>query len=402
MAKKKILLYGDSPLADTGLGNLHKIVLKALHETGKYDITVMAINHFVWRLNEEQKKKYPYEFVLPISHREDAFANKTMVELLKTDAYDLIITSHDLHQVVTFIDNIAWAQATHGTKWFNYAPVDRKYVNSVEARIMDMPDLSWVYSLYAKAAIQEFNPKTKVEAVWLPIDTNVFKIVDNKELIKKFREDYFKLEDKHFLFVNVNRNAPRKDLAASISAFAKVYDKHKNARLYLHCHEKDIGGNIEAYRNLYSLPKNVVMTYDSLAESPQGLAMGVPAEVMAMIYNSADAVISTSTGEGFGYSTVEALACGKYIIAPDNTSFKELLTNNRGQLVRTVGEVFTYAQSNVVREPVDIEAMSEAMLNMVQKPAQYDPEANMKFAHNNFNADKIGNKWVKAVSDLLK
>jgi len=41
----KILLYGDSPLATTGLGKLHKILLGHLHD--KYDakIEVVAMNH---------------------------------------------------------------------------------------------------------------------------------------------------------------------------------------------------------------------------------------------------------------------------------------------------------------------------------------------------------------------
>ena len=52
-----------------------------------------------------------------------------------------------------------------------------------------------------------------------------------------------------------------------------------------------------------------------------------------LLYNCADAVISTTLGEGWGLSITEAMATKTPIIAPDNTSLHEMMADGRGLLV---------------------------------------------------------------------
>jgi glycosyltransferase involved in cell wall biosynthesis len=47
----------------------------------------------------------------------------------------------------------------------------------------------------------------------------------------------------------------------------------------------------------------------------------------------ADVVISTSMGEGWGLSSIEAMAAKTPVIMPDNTSFKEICANQRCRLI---------------------------------------------------------------------
>ncbi len=57
---------------------------------------------------------------------------------------------------------------------------------------------------------------------------------------------------------------------------------------------------------------------------------GVDVSVLNMLYNSANVVISTTAGEGFGLSCVEAMAAHSLIMMPDNSSISELIADGRG------------------------------------------------------------------------
>ena len=55
----------------------------------------------------------------------------------------------------------------------------------------------------------------------------------------------------------------------------------------------------------------------------------VPEESKVKFYNLADIVLLPSTKEGFGMIVAEASACGKPVIASDNSSLSEIIKNNK-------------------------------------------------------------------------
>lgn len=71
---------------------------------------------------------------------------------------------------------------------------------------------------------------------------------------------------------------------------------------------------------------------------PRARSLGVIREeaAMARAYRDCDAVIMPSRLEGFGYVAVEAMACGKPVIAFDNSSLPEIVADGKtGFLLRT-------------------------------------------------------------------
>ena len=44
--KKQVLCWSDSPIIQTGFGVVTKYIMKALYNTGKYDIDILAINFY--------------------------------------------------------------------------------------------------------------------------------------------------------------------------------------------------------------------------------------------------------------------------------------------------------------------------------------------------------------------
>lgn len=91
------------------------------------------------------------------------------------------------------------------------------------------------------------------------------------------------------------------------------------------------------------------------AESQDCLKMDLPANIipvgklteqdMVRAYQECDAVLLPSRAEGFGYAALEAMACGKPVIASDNTALPEIVQDgNTGILCRT-GDVGAFADA---------------------------------------------------------
>jgi glycosyltransferase involved in cell wall biosynthesis len=94
-------------------------------------------------------------------------------------------------------------------------------------------------------------------------------------------------------------------------------------------------------------------------------------------YNSADICIFPSLHEGFGLVVLEAMACGKPIIASNIGSFQELISHGKnGYLFRTG----------------DAKDLSEAILNL-----HYDSDLKKNLSRNAYKAS-IGYDWEKIAS----
>jgi len=99
-----------------------------------------------------------------------------------------------------------------------------------------------------------------------------------------------------------------------------------------------------------------------------GPNQGYPIEILNMIYNCSDVVVSTTTGEGFGLSWIEAMAAKTPIIMPNNTAMAEFITNDGGYLVKsgTNNSLFTVLPNDneILRYLTDVDDMVEKMIDV--------------------------------------
>jgi glycosyltransferase involved in cell wall biosynthesis len=78
-------------------------------------------------------------------------------------------------------------------------------------------------------------------------------------------------------------------------------------------------------------------------------------ELLLQIYNAADALIAPSLYEGFGFTTIEAMACGTPVI-----------TSNVSSIPEVVGD------AAVLVDPLDVEAIIAAIIKLKQDPSYRD------------------------------
>jgi glycosyltransferase involved in cell wall biosynthesis len=219
---------------------------------------------------------------------------------------------------------------------------------------------------------------------------------------------FFGVNADKFIVTNLNRNQHRKDIPRTIAAFKEFRKEVPNSVLYLHMAAKDQGWNLDEVVKAYGFNTKE----DVLFPDKFGPNQGYPREVVNMIYNASDLIVSTTLGEGWGLSWVEAMATKTPVLMPANTVMKDLITEDRGYLCDsgTRPELHTVLphDNEVIRPLVDTSDMANKMIEI---SANYDEakakaEVAYKWVSEELNwQGNVGKMWVdtfdKASLELL-
>jgi glycosyltransferase involved in cell wall biosynthesis len=327
--KQKILVWSDFVGATTGFGVVSKHILKALHNTGRYDIDQLAINMFV---DFPDRDEFPYGLqAARLGDPKDPYGNQMFLDTLVQKPYDLVFIINDTfvtEAVSHKIAEVRQAKKTHGDPDFRllyYYPIDCRFM----PRAMNMVktcDIPIAYTQFAKTATQRLAPDINPEVIYHGTDIHNFKKIQDSDRIFA-RKRFFGIEDPNtFILINVNRNNIRKDIARTILAFKEFRKQVPNSVLYVHTkivdspgHGQEIDLSVPVEELGLSMRKDVIF--------PQALhpARGFQIDVLNALYNASDACITTTLGEGWGLTVTEAMAAGVPMIVPDNTSMPEII-----------------------------------------------------------------------------
>lgn len=301
MQKKKILVLSDHALSTSGVGTQTRHLINGLIAKGEWTFRQFgaAMKHADYRtiiVNDD--------FIIkPI----DGFGTKDMLRVtLATEKPDLILIFTDprffgwlfemedeIHQVCP----IAWWHV-----WDNWPKP------SFNAPFYEATDLINCHSyLTYEICKQDFPEKTNFVPHALP--TDLFRPLTAAQRSSKRSEMLGSKKDNFILFW-VNRNARRKRPADVIEAWSIFRRKiesegRSNATLLMHTDPLDQEGP-----NLYEVSK-LFGVQDSVVFSTER----VDFDKMNDLHNISDACINISYAEGFGLATLEAMQCGRPVIA---------------------------------------------------------------------------------------
>jgi glycosyltransferase involved in cell wall biosynthesis len=123
---------------------------------------------------------------------------------------------------------------------------------------------------------------------------------------------------------------------------------------------------------------------------------GFPIEIVNLIYNASDVVVSTTLGEGFGLSWVEAMSTKTPVLMPDNTAMSEFITEDRGYLIKSGSDnnlktILTF-DNEVLRPMVDVDDMVLKLLDIYN-----NPEEAKKRADNAYNYVQTKLSWQGSI-----
>jgi glycosyltransferase involved in cell wall biosynthesis len=330
--KLNVLVYGDAVLCSTGFAQVMRNVLKQLYATGKYIFTCIGINHDG---SPYDQQLYPYAIhpaVSPLSDNpvyNDVYGRQKFIDFARSGRFDLVFMLNDTFIIKTFLGTLL---ETRGNlpkeKRFPiimYFPIDgtpqKSWIEEVVAKV----DFPVTYTEYAKRECMKhaFNLEN-MPVIYHGVDKQTFFPLP-VDIITKFRKDFFGTNSDKYIVLNVNRNQPRKDLHRTFAAFKLFHEKYPDTFLFINAQKEDVGGNLVEIAAHYDL------VYDKDWACPGGTFnanQGYPIHMVNMIYNASDLVVSSALGEGFGLSTVEAMAVKKPILFPNNTAIPEIVGPN--------------------------------------------------------------------------
>lgn len=403
-AKKiKVLAYCDSPTCATGFGTVSRNIFEGLYKTGRYDIDVLGINYW------GDPHNFPYRIWPTGTNAEkDPYGRKKVCGMIPRMDYDVLFFLQDTFILDFLPELIPFLQGKE--KKFRsicYFPVDgvpkSKWIDNINA--VDYPV---AYSQFGLDEAKKAFPNLK-ETLTVPHGANTkdfYKLPE--EEVKSFRAQYFGPAADKFIFTNLNRNQQRKDIPRTIQAFVEFKKQVPESALYLHMAQKDQGWDLPEVVRAYGLnPKEDVIFPENF-----GPNQGYPIQIVNMIYNCSDAVVSTTLGEGWGLSWIEAMAAKTPVIMPENTALVENITEDKGYLVKSGGDPALYTvlphDNEVIRPLVDVKDMVDKMLQVYNNPEEAAQKAENAYEWMVKNLewqDAVAPQWVKifdkAYEDLI-
>lgn len=292
--KSKIIFYGDSPTCATGFGQVSRNILPALHASGRFEVDILGINYW------GDPHEYPFKiWPMAINNQRDPYGRQRLQQHLHDPRleYDILFFLQDTF-ILDFLPNLiaSLKQAGKQFKSVFYYPVDgipkKEWIDA--ANCVDYPV---TYSQFAHNMSSMVVPAIGERLQIMPhgVNPKVFFPVPAAE-IKQFREQFFGTMSNRFIITNVNRNQQRKDIPATIRAFKEFQKQRPESLLYLHMAAQDQGWNLPEVIKAFDLD----ITKDVILPQNFSPSTGFPLNILNLIYNASDAVISTTVGEGWG------------------------------------------------------------------------------------------------------
>jgi len=403
--KIKVLAYCDSPTCATGFGTVSRNIFEGLYRTGRYDIDIFGINYW------GDPHGFPYR-IWPTGTNpdNDPYGRKKVCNMMPNMQFDLMFFLQDTFILDFLPEVIPFLRNEKGKKFKSicYYPVDGvpkpKWIQNV-----NFVDYIVAYTEFGKKESLKAYPEAK-EPLIIPHGANTtdyFPMAD--EAKNNFRKQYFGPHADKFIWMNLNRNQQRKDIPKTIHAFREFKKQVSNSILYLHMAQKDQGWNLPEVCKSYGLS----VKEDVLFPENFGPNQGYPVNVVNMLYNACDGVVSTALGEGWGLSWIEAMATRTPVVMPGNTALVENITEDRGYLVRSGNNenLFTVLphDNEILRPVVDAEHLIETMLHVYNNydEAMKKAETAYQWVSTDLNwQTSVVPKWVevfdKAYEDLQK
>ena len=304
----RILWVGNPPFAPSGYGEQAGLFLPRFKDAG-HEVAVLC-NFGVQgaKLSLGGIDHYPAD---------GAWGNRALGAVAKKYQPDLVIILHD-----------AWVMRP--TEWPDdltcpvalWTPIDH---NPIPPAVLGVLDQERIRPIAMSKFGRTLMEQASLDPLYVPhgVDTKLFR--PQPELRDSVRDNLGIPRDAFLVgMVAANKSNPevdRKSFAKTFQAFSRFAQDHPDAYFYCHSEAKPHGGGIDL---------DVLATIVGIPEGRLRFPgdgdwhIGMPRELVAVIYQAFDVLVNPSMGEGFGIPIVEAQACGVPVITSNHSAMPEL------------------------------------------------------------------------------
>ncbi len=423
----RIFVYADSPTAPTGFGRSAKQVLFALHAAG-HELVQLAVNH-----DQKTTGAIPWRVYVPTKPG-DPYGIADIPRILRNEPpFDLLWTTFDpecpwnilvpgIDQKMTVLGMFNSLRATNpGFRMLGWFPVDAGPLSDFELAVLGSPQtfdlaatmsthvhdlVEWTLKLKGQKPPDRAALTDRLKIVPHGVDLDAYRICDEQGRRAAKRALGFNPDD--FLVVQVERNQPRKMPWMGYAMMEQLRHRlAKNARpvrLYQHMAEDEetqgcrLGYKLREVAWRYGLKPDEDVRWPARSFTDE--------EMVKWVYGAADVVFSGSAGEGFQYPLWEALACGRRVVAPNDSARKAWLSHTPGAFLYEVE-----AHSNVIRGSYNRrmsmpnpDAAASIIAKMVEGRSKFReaPEASRGWVGRTADVRFVQKWWVEAVEGEMK
>lgn len=190
--------------------------------------------------------------------------------------------------------------------------------------------------------------------------TNKIRVVPNMVDISKFFPTYQATTDSRFTYLACGNLIPRKGFDILIKAYSNVHSRPKKSRLII-IGDGPEKSNLEMLIKTFGLENNV------------HLIGQISRDLIPRYMRECDCFCSTSRNEPFGVVVIEAMACGKPIIATMTDGSNDIVGDNIGY-----------------RVPIDdVDAYADAMIRLSANSDRFSPLVIRETAEKKYGSDAV-------------
>ena len=284
---------------------------------------------------------------------EQGFGYKQLPDVIRQSEPDVVMIFNDMSVVGKFLVEIDKSGIPKNFKTWVYC--DQVYTTQLQG-YLDMLNMKaeriFTFTSGWKKCLKDQGVNRPIDVILHGFDEDMYRVLPRAEIRKNM-----KVPEDAFLFLNVNRNQPRKRYDLLIMAFAELITKYPTKPLHLMCicdkGEKGGWWLFELFqRELKLRGASVEQFANRLMISSQDMVFRD--EDINMFYNIADVGINSADGEGWGLCNFEQMGVGVPQVVPNIGGFREFCKPDNSVLVEAKHRYYL----PMVYSPVGGEAMA--------------------------------------------
>lgn len=330
--------------------------------------------------------------------QQQGFGFQALPEMIRKKQPNVVMIFNDMSVITKFLEEIRKSGIPRNFKIWLY--VDQVYNTQFQAYLDVInrdADMVFTFSNYWKKSLKDQGITRPLDVILHGFDPKQFFAIP-KEIVRK----QVGIPNDAFVYMNLNRNQPRKRYDILIMAFVELVVKYPTKPIFLMCicDKGDKGGwwLFELYQRELKLRGVPIEQFGSrLMVSAQDMIF--KDEDINMFYNLPDVGINTADGEGWGLCQFEQMGVGVPQVVPDIGGFKEFCNKDNSVIVKPKHRYYL----PTVYSPVGGEANACDPHDICLAMEEYLLDSEKRISHGRKAKETaLSYTWEKATGRLIK
>mgnify|MGYP001608309441 CR=1 FL=1 len=276
--------------------------------------------------------------------------------------------------------------------WVQYAPMDFLNLPQWAFDILRFAHKVVPFTKQAEKAFKGFKLQNVSEAIWIGLDSELWKPLDRREFPNTMQSLGFSEDSYNLLIVAANQN--RKYLRETLEGIRHFVEAYPQANTKVYFHTR-VHGERQLDQDIQELGLQDKVSFPDPYDMLLG---GIDESQLVIVFNCADLVLDV-TMEGFGMAQSQAQACGVPVVCMSEGGGPELV--KWGVEVPSYSIDRSQPLLKPVPHPAQIATAIETMY-LAYREGKRKSETASKWAREVFSWDVIAEQWIKLIDQVME